>query len=42
MFAIDPKTAEWRTIYKGLALGPGDVSPDGRYIVYSRLGIDSG
>jgi len=41
MVAIDPKTAEWRTIYKGLSLGPGPVSPDGRYIVYSSLGVDS-
>ena len=38
--AIDPKTAEWRTIYKGLSMGPGRVSPDGRYIVYSNLGVD--
>jgi RNA polymerase sigma factor (sigma-70 family) len=40
MAAIDPKTAEWRTIYKGLSLGPGRVSPDGRYLVYSSLGVD--
>ncbi len=33
--AIDPSTGKWRTISKGLALGPGPVSPDGRYIVYS-------
>jgi RNA polymerase sigma factor (sigma-70 family) len=38
--AIDPKTAEWRTIYKGLSLSPGRVSPDGRYLVYSSLGVD--
>jgi RNA polymerase sigma factor (sigma-70 family) len=40
MVAIDPETAEWRTIYKGLSLPPGPVSPDGRYIVYSSLGAD--
>ena len=40
IIAIDPKTAKWRTIYKGLAIGPGPVSPDGRYIVYSSLGTD--
>ena len=38
--AIDPTTGKWRTISKGLALGPGPVSPDGRYIVYSSLGPD--
>jgi RNA polymerase sigma factor (sigma-70 family) len=41
MAAIDPKTAKWRTIYKGLSIGPGRVSPDGRYIVCSSLGVDS-
>jgi RNA polymerase sigma factor (sigma-70 family) len=40
MAAIDPETAQWRTIYKGLSLGPGHVSPDGRYIVYSAFGRD--
>ena len=38
--AVDPKTGKWRTIFKGLSLGPGPVSPDGRYIVYSSLGAD--
>ena len=40
MVAIDPKTGKWRSIFKGLSLGPGPVSPDGRYIVYSSLGPD--
>jgi RNA polymerase sigma factor (sigma-70 family) len=38
--AIDPQTAKWRPIFKGLSMGPGAVSPDGRYIVYSSLGPD--
>ena len=38
--AIDPETGKWRTIYKGLSIGPGPVSPDGRYLVYSSLGVD--
>jgi RNA polymerase sigma factor (sigma-70 family) len=38
--AIDPKTAKWRPIFKGLSMGPGPLSPDGRYIVYSSLGPD--
>jgi RNA polymerase sigma factor (sigma-70 family) len=36
--AIDPETAKWRTIYTGVAMGPGPVSPDGRYLVSARLG----
>ena len=38
--AIDPRTGKWRPILKGLSSGPGPVSPDGRYIVYSSLGVD--
>jgi RNA polymerase sigma factor (sigma-70 family) len=38
--AIDPETGKWRTIYKGLSIGPGRVSPDGRAFVYSSLGHD--
>ena len=38
--AIDPETGKWRTIYKGLSIGPGRVSPDGRYLVYSSLGVE--
>ena len=38
MAAIDPTTATWRTIYKGYDVGPGPVSPDGRYVVYSSVG----
>jgi RNA polymerase sigma factor (sigma-70 family) len=38
--AIDPQTAKWRPIYKGLDIFPGPVSPDGRYLVYSSLGPD--
>ena len=37
MVAIDPKTGKWRPIFRGLSLGPGPVSPDGRFIVYSRF-----
>ncbi len=33
--AIDPVTAEWRTVAKNLP--PGRVSPDGRYIVFSQV-----
>ena len=40
IIAIDPKTAKWRPIFKGLSMGPGPVSPDGRFIVYSSLGPD--
>ena len=36
--AIDPQTAKWRTIYTGLAIGPGPVSPDGRYLVSAIVG----
>ena len=36
--AIDPQTAKWRTIYTGLAIGPGPVSPDGRYLVSAIIG----
>jgi RNA polymerase sigma factor (sigma-70 family) len=36
--AIDPQTAKWRTIYTGLAIGGGPVSPDGRYLVSAILG----
>jgi RNA polymerase sigma factor (sigma-70 family) len=36
--AIDPQTAKWRTIYTGLAVGPGPVSPDGRYLVSAIIG----
>jgi RNA polymerase sigma factor (sigma-70 family) len=36
--AIDPQTAKWRTIYRGGAVGPGPVSPDGRYLVSARIG----
>jgi RNA polymerase sigma factor (sigma-70 family) len=35
--AVDPKNGEWRSIFKGISLGPGPVSPDGRYIVYSSF-----
>ena len=35
--AVDPKTGKWRSIFKGISLGPGPVSPDGRYIVYSSF-----
>ena len=38
--AIDPETGNWRPIYKGLALAPGRASPDGRYFVYSSLGVE--
>src|SRR5579883_622807 len=38
MAAIDPVTAKWRTISKGSDVGPGQVSPDGRFIVYSSFG----
>ncbi len=37
--AIDPETGRWRTLYKGMTLGPGRVSPDGRSFVYASLGI---
>jgi RNA polymerase sigma factor (sigma-70 family) len=40
IIAIDPKTSKWRPIFKGLSIGPGPVSPDGRFIVYSSLGPD--
>jgi len=36
--AIDPQTAKWRTIYTGLAIGPGPVSPNGRYLVSAIVG----
>lgn len=36
--AIDPETGKWRTIYKGLDLAPGRVSPDGRTFLYSSMG----
>ena len=36
--AIDPQTAKWRTIFTGLAIGPGPVSPDGRYLVSANVG----
>jgi peroxiredoxin len=42
LFAINPKTAEWRPIYKGFLFGEGQVSPDGRDIVYSSRSSDSG
>ena len=35
--AVDPKTGKWRSIFKGISLGSGPVSPDGRYIVYSSF-----
>jgi peroxiredoxin len=38
--AIDPETGKWRTLYKGMTLGPGRVSPDGRYFAYASLGMD--
>src|SRR5262249_30029402 len=38
--ALDPETGKWRTIYQGLSIGPGPVSPDGRYLVYSSDGVD--
>jgi RNA polymerase sigma factor (sigma-70 family) len=38
--AINPETGRWRTIYKGVTMGPGPVSPDGRYLVYSSLGVN--
>jgi peroxiredoxin len=43
IFAINAKTAEWRPIYKGFLFGEGQVSPDGRYIVYSsrRSNLDN-
>jgi RNA polymerase sigma factor (sigma-70 family) len=41
MVAIDPQKGVWRSIWKGgLSIGPGPVSPDGRFIVYSSLGPD--
>jgi RNA polymerase sigma factor (sigma-70 family) len=40
MVAIDPETGNWRPIYKGLELAPGRVSPDGRYFVYSGMGVE--
>jgi Tol biopolymer transport system component len=40
MVAIDPETGNWRPIYTGLELAPGPVSPDGRYFVYSRWGVE--
>ncbi|MHC5543500.1 TolB family protein, partial [Singulisphaera rosea] len=36
MIAIDPATAKWRPITKGLSQGP--LSPDGRFLAYSRVG----
>jgi hypothetical protein len=36
--AVDPETGRWRPLLKGSAVGPGHVSPDGRFIVYSSLG----
>ncbi len=38
--AIDPETGKWQTIYKGRSIGPGRVSPDGRYLVYSSPGAN--
>ncbi len=38
--AIDPETGKWRSIYKGLTMRPGPISPDGRYIVHARQGPD--
>jgi RNA polymerase sigma factor (sigma-70 family) len=35
--AVDPKTGKWRSIFKGISLNTGPVSPDGRYIVYSSF-----
>ncbi len=35
--AIDPQTAKWRTIYTG-PIGPGPISPDGRYLVSATIG----
>ncbi len=35
--AVDPKTGKWRSIFKGISLGGGPVSPNGRFIVYSRF-----
>ena len=35
--AIDPETAKWRTIDTGVAMGPGPVSPDGRYLVGAAI-----
>jgi peroxiredoxin len=40
MAAIDPETAKWRTIYKGVSMGGGPVSPGGRFIVAERIGRD--
>jgi peroxiredoxin len=34
--AINPATGAWRTVYKGLSFGP--ISPDGRFMLYSRNG----
>jgi Tol biopolymer transport system component len=36
--AVDPETGRWRPVLKGSAVGPGHVSPDGRFLVYSSLG----
>ncbi len=38
--AIDPETAKWRPIYRGLDMGAGPVSPDGRYLAYSSPAED--
>jgi RNA polymerase sigma factor (sigma-70 family) len=42
--AMDPATARWRTIASGRSpdLGPGPVSPNGRFIVYWRRGRNLG
>jgi hypothetical protein len=36
MVAIDPDSGRWRTFYRGPTLGPGPVSPDGRYLVLNQ------
>jgi hypothetical protein len=36
--AVDPETGRWRPVLKGSGIGPGHVSPDGRFLVYSSLG----
>jgi RNA polymerase sigma factor (sigma-70 family) len=39
--AIDPETGRLRTIYKGLNLAPGRVSPDGRTYLYASMGREA-
>ena len=39
--AIDPETGRWRTIYRGLTIGMGPVSPDGRYLAFSQRTLEN-